>query len=316
MMFSFLLPIILSLGIGVFCKRKKLLDSGAVEALKTLVTTFFLPMLAFRMFSTASLQGTAVFLGILSFGLLSLALLLGFITRRFLGEYGEFGCFLMSSAEGGMIGVGLFQMLYGPENLPYLAPVELGQGLFYFIVYLTVLTGKCMPPSSKKRSAAASAAAVAKRILTTPVFDGCLAGILYQLLSLPALAGKTGFSVPLYACIDGFTALIIPLILIAIGYELSFSQKVWRAVLKTTALRLCIMGACVLMGIWIIHTVGITDPGCAIALAFEFSLPPSFLIVVYVGDRRHQQYLNAALSFCVLVTLFFAAGFQMFLQIG
>ena len=40
MMFSFLLPIILSLGIGVFCKRKKLLDSGAVEALKTLVTTF------------------------------------------------------------------------------------------------------------------------------------------------------------------------------------------------------------------------------------------------------------------------------------
>ena len=40
------------------------------------------------------------------------------------------------------------------------------------------------------------------------------------------------------------------------------------------------------------------------------------LIVVYAGDRRHQQYLNAALSFCVLVTLFFAAGFQMFLQIG
>ena len=84
MMFSFLLPIILSLGIGVFCKRKKLLDSGAVEALKTLVTTFFLPMLAFRMFSTASLQGTAVFLGILSFGLLSLGVLLWFFNRRFL----------------------------------------------------------------------------------------------------------------------------------------------------------------------------------------------------------------------------------------
>lgn len=315
-MVSFLLPIILSLGIGIFCKQKKLLDGGAVEALKTLVTTFFLPMLSFRMFSTAALEGTAVFLGALSFGLLSAALLLGFASRRFLGEYGEFGRFLMSSAEGGMIGVGLFQMLYGPESLSYLAPIELGQGLFYFLVYLSVLTGRCMPPSAQRRSAAARAAVLVKRILTTPVFDGCLAGMLYQLLRLPALSDRIGLTEPLYACIDEFTALIIPLILIAIGYELSFSREVWRAVLKSAALRAGIMGVCALAGIFVMRTAGITDLGYSIALAFEFSLPPSFLIVVYVKDRRQQQYLNAALSFYVLVTLFFAAGFHIFLKIG
>ena len=317
-MISLVLPIFFALAIGVFCSRRRILSAAAVTELKNLVTTFFLPLLTFQMFSTAELGETTIFLVAVTFLLLCAALFLGFAASGFLGEYGKYGRFLTTSAEGGMIGVGLFQMIYGTVSLSYLAPIELAQGLFYFTVYLTVLTGRepsGQNPGGAEKKIGAMAAAAVRRILTTPVLDGCLLGILYQLCGLADLAERAGIAAQLYACIDVFTALIMPLILVAIGFELSFSREIWLPIIKTVILRCCILGACVLAGIGILRLGNVVDPAYYIALAFEFSLPPAFLIVVYVKERAYQKYLNAFLSVYVLLTLVFAVAFKLFFQI-
>lgn len=312
-MIELIVPILLSLAIGIFCKRKRLLTDRSVGELKNLVTTFFMPMVAFRMFSQADLEAATLALVAMSFTLQVLGLLIGAGTRRILGEYGRYSRFLMCSTEGGMIGIGLFQMIYGQDRLAYLAPFELGNGLFYFIVCLPLLSAQAGAAQAETAPLLERGRKTARAILSAPVFIGCLAGVLYQLVGLRALVETLGLSDALYACIDVFGALIMPLILISIGFELSFSRELLGPVVKTAALRACTMGSTLLLGECLLHLMGVNAWMFRCALAFEYALPPSFLTAVYVETPKQQRYVNAALSFYVFVTLLFALGFRLFL---
>ncbi len=313
-MIEFVVPIFLSMGIGARCSRRHVLTGCAIEELKKLITNFFLPMLTFRMFAQAKLEAATLQMVVIAFGLHGLALLLGFALSRAFGEYGRYGPFLMSSAEGGMLGIGLFQMVYGGENLPYLAPFELGQGIFYFTVFLTVLSGRTAPQEHREdRAFRQRAAGIVKTMLSAPVFDGCLFGIGYQLCGLGGVMERLGLADPLYACIDVFSALIMPLILITIGFELPFSRELLLPVAKTLALRFLVMGSCFLVGAGLLRLIGVRTPLYYYALLLECSLPPGFLIVMYVKEQSQRLYLNADISIHVLVTLAISVGFRLFL---
>lgn len=112
-------PVILMIGLGVFCRGAKLLSREGVSDIKRLVMSIMLPVAIFHALGSADygvdlVVRIAVMLGaiLLSFGM-------GFLLRPLVKEpYRKYVPFLVSVYEGGMIGYPLYTSLCSTENLP------------------------------------------------------------------------------------------------------------------------------------------------------------------------------------------------------
>ena len=110
------LPIMLLLAVGVFCRKKAILTPDGLAGIRSIVGNICLPVVLFNAFFTARyssamlLTFAAVYLG---FGA---ALLAGFALRRIAAPHERFFPFLLSSAEGGMLGYALYGVLTGEQS--------------------------------------------------------------------------------------------------------------------------------------------------------------------------------------------------------
>lgn len=292
------LPIVLLLGLGTVCRKKQLLRPEGLAGLKTVVGDLCLPVVLLNAFFTAhySLSVVLTFLAVyLGFGA---ALLAGFALRRLAAPHGRFFPFLLTSAEGGMLGYALYGVLMGEQS--GFAAVDLGQTVFAYTAFLGALTMVDGQQVSIK--------GMVRNIVTNKCCIGMALGILLGAAGVGqwVLSGPAGGIVT--GAISMLTAPTSALVLLIVGYELELDRSLLRPVAVTVLCRLAVMGLLLAAVSFIVFRLIPYDRSLQIALMILYALPAPFIIPLFADVGDEGKYISTTLSVHTICTvLLFAA---------
>ncbi len=284
------LPVFIMLALGVLCCRKKLISREGIGAMKNFVINITLPAVMFSAFAAAEYTPASLFPPLVIFVCCVLMLLLGMTACRVLNIGGKLSAYLSSGFEAGMLGYALFALLFPNESSAEFAIVDLGQVLFVFTIYKTLLAGR------------GGLKGVLIEALRSPVVWAILLGILFGATGLYKALAPSGISGVLDACTAFVGAPTSAVILLTVGYDLASGQIRWKRTFKLCALRLGI-AAIALGGVLLVNRFllnGLIHVG---ALVLMFTLPPPYVLPVFADVEEERADVSSTLSALTLISL-------------
>ncbi len=289
------LPVMVVLLIGVFCRRRGVLSREGIAALKDVAVNIALPAVLINAFATTSYSFRNVLIPVLMFGICVLGWALGKASCRFLKLQDVFLPYLTTGFEAGMLGYTLFGMLYGSEEIAAFAIVDLGQVLFVFTLYKILLNREFTEEQDGK--------GIVKSLVTSPIILAICVGVLLGATGLYEKMVSVGIS-PIFDEVVSFVAAPTSvLILLSIGYDLVFDSIPWKKVLGTVGIRFVIM--MILLGVVSLAFHGLFPGDTALLRAARvmFILPPPYVLPIFADDETEYTYLSSVLTVYTLLSI-------------
>lgn len=297
------LPVLITFGLGYLCNRKKVFGTEGLAGLKAVVGNVTLPAVLFFAFFTAEYSGKIALMFATVFLSCTLGLLMGYVLRRLVKPYGKFMPFLVTNFEGGMLGYALFGLLYAGQTQIF-AMVDIGQSFCAFTVFLAALKATGGEKVNVK--------ALGKNMLHNVVFVCITLGAVLGALGV----GKWLLSLPVGGIISDVIRFIAAptsaLILIIVGYELSFQKALLSPVLKTIGLRLAVMYALLAVGAFAVFSIIPFEKPLFVAMLLAYSMPAPFIVPLYADVTGHGEYISTTLSVQTLLSIALFIGIAVY----
>ena len=227
------LPIILLIILGNWIQRRKFLSESTIDDLRKLVVNLALPSVLFLTFVQLELKLTYLVIFALIFFLCLALFGLGYWIKRQFNIQHSYFPFLMTGFEYGMLGVSLFGGAYGLEKLGYIAVLALGHETFIWFVFLTFLL--------IKRDGIQESQQLVKIFFKAPVIIAIFAGVILNLLGAKTLLFQAPISGAFMATFQFLANLVVPMILLIVGYSIQLDRKGIKAAFPVPVLRLTIL---------------------------------------------------------------------------
>lgn len=284
------LPVFLALGLGMLCRSKGFLSREGVDALKKVVLNLTLPFVLLEAFATAEYTVAALLLPLLMFGICCLALGLGYVAVKIFRVKGRLVKFLFSGFEAGMLGYALFALLFPGRSVSDFALPDIGQTLFVFTLYKTLLSGKT------------DIKTIGRDMAATPILWAVAAGVLIGATGLYGKMEQWGVAGILTASSSFLSAPTGMIILLTVGYDLVIREIPWKKTAGLIAMRLGIMVVCYAVAVVLNRTLlgGVLFEG---AMLLMLILPPPYVIPVFADEPSERVQISSALSALTLVTM-------------
>ena len=298
------LPVLLMLFLGAFCRRKAIISREGIQALKTVAVQIALPAVLLHTFAVTQYTFRDVMIPLIMFAVCVAAWLLGKALGPRLGMKSPFVPYLTTGFEAGMLGYALFTLLYGSERIPSFARIDLGQVLFVFTLYKILL--------SRSEGKQIAAKTLVREMVSSPIILAIAAGVILGATGLYQALIPSGVSALVDACTDFVSAPAAALILLAIGYDLVFDDIPWKDALSVVGLRLAIMAV---LGTAVFFALRLLFPELRseAAVILMFLLPPPFVLPVFAAGESQRTYVSASLSLSTLVSIL---GFAILAMLG
>ncbi|MBE5815108.1 MAG: hypothetical protein E7320_07895 [Clostridiales bacterium] len=281
------LPVFLMLGLGMLCRKTKLLSREGVNTLKSVAVNITLPAVMFSAFATAEYSLSSISIPVTMFAACLLALFLGFAGCRLFGLKGRLSPFMAAGFEAGMLGYALFAILFSEAERPAFAIVDLGQVLFVFTVYKALLAGK------------GGLRGVVQEAVASPTVWAIIAGLIVGVSGLYRALIPSGISGIINAVTDFVAAPTSAIILLAIGYDLVFADVRWKETLKLVGLRLAV--SAVVLGLLLVANRLLGNVMHTGALLMMLILPPPYVLPIFADVEEERADISSALSLLTLI---------------
>lgn len=290
-----LLPILVTLGLGVVARKTGLLNEAGAQTLKKVVSRITLPFVIFQAFITADYgrDMAVVFLMVVALCLITFGA--GFILRKKIPGTSPLLPFTVAGYEMGMLGYPLFMILAGQENMGSLAKVDLGQVLFVFTLYLFMLRRQTGENKGLKDALL--------DIVKNPVMVALMAGLALGVTGLAGLimASPAG---PLLNSVCNFVgAPTAALILMAIGFEFKLDKALLRQVSQAILIRLGVTAAAGAVVTVILFLILPFDSWLMMAMLMMLVLPAPFVLPVYSENAQEKEFVSMYLSSYTMLTI-------------
>ena len=296
-------PVIVMLFIGYFCRVSGILTKEGLNGVKSVISNITLPVVLFQAFYATSYSLDSLFMFSVVFISCLLALGCGFLLNRFVPN-SKLMPYLLSGFEVGMLGYALYGLLAGPDRLSYMATVDLGQVLFVFTIYLTLLKNATGQKPSLKE--------MLKEMCKNPAFRGVTLGLIVGVTGLGNLITASHVSPIFSAVIEMITLPTSAMILIIVGYELSLRKDLIVPVVKTLVFRTVVMGVLLCAAAFIVFQVMPFDKQLFMALVLLFALPAPLVITLYAEEESEGIYISNTHSMGTLITILICVGLSVY----
>lgn len=296
------LPVILMLVFGKLCNVFRLLSADGAMQIKKLMVNVILPVAIFHAMATGTYTGSVAIMFVVVLAILTLTLIAGYLLRPVIGQtFGKYLPFIMTIYEGGMIAYPLYSNACGSENLSNIATLDVANCLFCFSVLIILIR-------MQEDGTVPTAANLVKGAFTSPTFDAAILGVLVGASKLMPLFMATGAG-QIYSAVEGvFTAALSPMILLVVGYDMTFTKDLVGPCIKAVLLRVVVQGLCLIPAYYI---VGILFPGnmlMKLAIMIYLIAPPSYSVPAFVKSEDGQKFMATVNSMYCLVTIVLYAG--------
>lgn len=291
------LPVLILLGLGMGLRRTPLLTDDLVAGLKRIIVDLALPALLFRTFLTTRFAFEHLWVIATIVGVCVLLLGLGQLFGRLSGG-SAYQRFLFTGFELGMLGFALFTAVYGPAKLPSLGVLALGHELFVWFVLASLLR--------IEGSGSASPRETVRSLISSPVIVAILAGLLANFAGLGDWMTSSAVPSAVLGALGYLSALIVPLVLLIVGYGTRLNLTGLRQALPLVATRLVVVIALALaLNTWVIGGLLGLDASYQAALFTLMVMPPPFIIPLFIprGRMRDAEYCNNVLSLYSLASV-------------
>jgi len=303
-LFLQVLPIILLIALGMLLRQTRFLKPETVEQLKQMVLSIGLPALLFQAFASTTLNQS--YLAIVATVFVTCLVLLGaaILVLRLLKVDNPFAPALFTGFETGMIGYALYLAVFGQSEVFRLAIVDLGQVTFVFFVLVTFI--------SRQNGDRMGGWQLIRSFLLSPVILAILLGILASLTGLGGLLQTTRGGQMVATTVQLLGNLTVPLITMAIGYELHLGRATLKAPLLAALVRILVLfGLATLINKVLISGLLHLEPQFETALMTLFLLPPPFVIPILMSGKHqtaekraeHRQFVLGTLSIHIILSL-------------
>ena len=302
------LPVLVMIGLGFLCNKRRLFDEKGLAGLKALIGDITLPVVLFNAFLSAQYNLRLVLVFVVMYVVSGAALAAGFALRPLAKPYGRLMPFLMACFEAGMLGYALYTLLVGAQGLSTFAMVDIGQTMFAYTIYLAALgaaDGQQMTPKT-----------ILRNMLTKKPFLGMLLGMLLGATGLGALVVASPVGSIFTSLISFITAPTAGVILIIVGYELSFKKSLLRPVAITMVLRLVVMAVLLAVASFAIFSLTPFDKNLQLALMLIFALPAPFVIPLFADVGKDGEYISTTLSMDTLLAIVLFVAIAAYSRVG
>ena len=290
------LPVIVMIAIGAWARKTKFLSESGIEDIKSLIVKVCLPAVLFAAFYNMRFTWReSLTLGV--FALMNLAAFaFGILVCALLKIKTPVAPFMCATIEGGSIGYALFMLLFGQSDLYHFALFDAGGAVTQWAVIISILQLRI---KGKLR-----ASELAKS-LATPVNIAILAGILCSVTGFGQYLSSTRAGSIFEDVLNFVGAPVGPIIIMTVGYGLTFSNIEWSDTLKTVLARMLVFA--LFMGGIVYYIVGRmypSDPLYRFGAVLYFIMPPTYAYGVFVNGKDESAFLSAYLALYTLITIF------------
>ena len=293
--FRIILPIVFCIGLGMFLKTRNLFDSKGLAGIKSFVLDYLMPINLG--FATASIKLSAdvAVIPVLGFLMSAMSLVIGIILRRITRQKNRYMEILCTTYENGLLGIALFPLLYPQLSLAYDVALDIGFSFFFFLIWVPFMHGQLTEGGSLLSKL--------KNVFSSRLLQGVFVGLILNLLGVSGWVFSTEFGSILKDIVAMPLSVITPLILVVVGYEISFSRKYIKEVALTALFRMIATGVSCVVCILLLKLVGVTDRAATYTLILASILPSPFASSVFAGDPDNTDFINMQVSTYLAVTL-------------
>ncbi len=290
-------PVFLLFILGYIFRRTGFLSTQTASQMKKLVANITLPALLFRAFLSLVPGRDELLLALMMFVLSGILLIAAQLLMRLIGRKGDIRGYMVSGFEAGMLGYALFLSVFGDSALPVFASVDLGQVLFVFIVLMPMLLarrGTGTGTGADNNPVRAALMNVVQSPVVWAIFSGLILGSIGRALHIsPApFAPVSGF-------LEILGKLTVPVIAIAIGYELSFSRNlIGKALVFVLIRKLVLLGLALLL----MRFLPVKNNLTSMAFMTMLLLPPPF-VVTLAAKEEELGMVSGILSLSTVVSI-------------
>lgn len=292
------LPIILLIMIGIGFKRWQFLQPGTVVELKKIVINVGLPALLFMAFANVPLNRDTLLISVTIFASMALMFGVGFVIKRVVKSNNRYLPAYFTSFETGMIGYSLYATTFGQEHLFKLAIVDLGGFIFMFFVLMGFLQ-----QGSGERVHFGN---ILRSLATSPIVISVFVGIVLSTSGVLDLMKQQAVTNGILDLIGMLGSLTVPLICIAIGYELQLQGKGMGKPLAMAVTRMALwLVVAAMISVWLIDRTLDLDKGYQLAVYTMLILPPSFGVPIFIpeSEKANKQLLLQAISIHIVLAI-------------
>ena len=308
-MFAEILKLVLSISamlmIGMAARKWNWFSPEGAQAFRTVVGKVMLPAVLLDAFIFADYSADILILGGITLVWMLLALGIGFLLRGAMKSHGTYLPFLVTADEVGMLGYSLIGLLFGTAGVASMAMCDLGHTFFVFAIAVPLIQSL----SGQK----ASVKSVVSGILHSYPFDAMMLGIILGLLGTGrVIDGNPGAALVYHAVIDMISGPTTALILISLGYELSFRKEVMGPVVRACLLRLGTMAAVGALCSFLVFRFVPYSRTLMCVLLLLVTLPPSFSMAIFGDLGEESEFVSTTMSVGTLVGLILYIGVAVF----
>ena len=292
-----ILPVVVMIVLGVFCRKTNFLSLEGVENIKKLVTKIILPVAIFHALSTANYSIKAVSVIGMMLAMILITYGLGYLLKPLMPEpEKKYLPFMVSVYEGGMMGYPLFANLCGTGELAKIAMLDIAGLLFGFSIYMGMLQ---QAESGQKPNA--------KLLLfdafKNPAFIATLLGIIFGITGITKGILNSPFSETYSAVESLITASLTAMILIVVGYSLSFNIKLLKPCLRTIILRILVQTPVIILMVIFVRKLFPGDAAVWVAVICYMSSPATFSMQSFLKTEEGSKYAATTNSLYSLVSI-------------
>lgn len=300
---SKIIPIITLILIGVYARRQEWLDKVTVANVKKGLVSVALPAVLFNAFMTMDLKAEYLFLSVLFFVFMIVLLMVGQLLNKNKKLSHPALPFLMTGFAFGLLGIPMLGGVYGMENVGGLSVLGVGHEFFAWFVYVTVIKHQL---GNEKFSVQ-----TIKDFVKSPLIISIVAGLLINVIGLRPILEGFFLTSGLLNTITMLASITTPLILIIVGYGMSFETHYMKKSIQLLVFRLVF-----------VFTLGyllkmlLIDPLFHMNDLFDMSyytfliLPPPFMLVIFIAQYDTEESAIVANNTIVLNTLFTIVAFS------
>lgn len=295
---SKVLPVIFLIVFGNLLQRFNFLKQATLDDFKKIIINFSIPSLLFITFSEAKIESRYMLIFPVVFVSWVFMLFSALFLKKVFNSKNRYFPTLFLTSEAGMFGYPLYLAVYGSSEIYKLAIVDLGQAFFFYIVlvsYIIKLNGKSLGTKQLLINFAKSPVIIS---IIIGVFAG-VTGVINPIKQFPV-------SNSILETLKLISNLTVPMICIAIGYELHFNFKTIGKPLLVVVTRIFILAALAfLISTYVLGGMLHLDKTFKIALSSLFILPVSFTVPIFIkgSTEDDKQFILNTISVSIILSL-------------
>lgn len=300
-----ILPIILLIGLGYFLRWKQVINGIAISEMKKAVINIFLPAVLFVTFIDMELQDEYLLVFVAIFLLLILLFMVGVIINKIPQISHPLLPFALTATTFGLLGLSLYETVFGSENLIKMSIIGVGHELFIWFVYITLMKIRL---NNEKFSLS-----VIADFIKSPLIIAVVSGLALNMLGLSHYFHDNALLNGFFTTLKYLANISTPLILIIVGYGLVLNRKYMEKSIQLILLRLVVMLSIGYFFKWLVlDAIIINDQFFDYAYFTFLILPPPMSLPIFAGKYSTKENSELLNNMVVLNTIVCIIIFTLF----